>query len=401
MPTRKTAITIMAMAVIITGTLFGVGALANAPREPALETARESVPGVPVVTSQVRSMVFKEQVKVTGSVEAVRTALVSARVPGIIDDIFVEEGDVVSAGVTRLFQTDHVKLKRAVEIAGHQVDVATAAVSARRATLARVEANLDKIRLDLERYQRLYEQGAVTQNMLETQETMMKAATAELAEVEAGLALAQTQAKQAESNLEIARKDLSDALVVAPLSGTVSRRMCEPGEMAGPGTPVIRIEDLSLVEISAYLPEIHYARIIPGKTLLAASVQGVALREMPITFKNPVINKKLRTFEVKARLQDPPAGVVPGAMAEAAIILQVREGLGAPREAVLRRTHGQVLFAVSDGIARMVPVQTGLEMGGWIEITGEALTPGMSVVRMGQEQLNDGTPVTIVPEGIE
>ena len=401
MLTSKTAITIMAMAVIITGSFFGLRALANPPQAPAPETARESVQGVPVVTSQVRSMVFKEQVKVTGSVEAVRTALVSARVPGIIDDIFVEEGDVVAAGITRLFQTDHVKLKRAVEIAGHQVDVSAAVVSARRATLARVKANLDKIRLDLERYQRLYEQGAVTQNVLETQETMMKAAAAELAEVEAGLTLAQTQEKQAKSNLEIARKDLSDALVIAPLSGTVSHRMCEPGEMAGPGTPIIRIDDLSLVEISAYLPETHYARVTPGKTLLAASVQGVELREMPISFKSPVINKKLRTFEVKARLQNPPAGVVPGAMADAAVILQVREGLGAPRESVLRRTHGQVLFTVSDGLARMVSVQTGLEMGGWIEITGEALTPGMSVVRMGQEQLNDGTPVTIVPEGIE
>lgn len=397
----RTAVIGMAMAVIFAGIFFGTRLMGDSSQKPAPETISEQVDGVPVVLSEVRSMIFKELAKVTGNVNAVRTALVSARVPGIIDDIYVDEGDSVTAGVTRLFQTDHVNLERAVEIAGHQVDVAMTTVAARRATLARVEANIEKIRLDLERYQRLHKQGAVTQNVLEIQETLMKAATAELAEVQAVLLLTRTQEKQAKSNLAISRKDLSDALVIAPISGKVSRRMREPGEMAGPGTPVIQINDLSLVEISAFLPENHYARVIEGKTRLSATVQGVKIEEMPVTFKNPVIHQKLRTFEIRARLQDPPVGVVSGAMADVVIVLQMRRGLGVPREAVLRRSSGPAIFSVADGRARLVPIQTSLEMDGWVEITGEGLTPDMPVVRMGQEQLNDGAPVTAVPEGIE
>ncbi|MGM0402279.1 MAG: efflux RND transporter periplasmic adaptor subunit, partial [Thermodesulfobacteriota bacterium] len=354
-----------------------------------------------VVISELRSTLFKEEATVSGSVAAVRSALVSARIPGTIDEIYVDEGDVVTAGASRLFQTDDVKLKRGAEIAEHQVKVAMATVSASRATVARVEANVEKIRMDLKRYQRLHEQGAITQNALEIQETRMKSATAELAEAKAGLELARTQEMQARSNLAISVKDLSDALVVAPISGTVSRRMLEPGEMASPGTPVIRIDDLSLVEISAFLPENLYARVLPEKTRLSAVVQSVRIEEAPVAVKNPVIHAKLRSFEIQARLQDPPKGVVPGAMADVTVLLQERQGLGAPREAVLQRRQGPVIFTVADGRARMLPVQTGLETNGWIEITGEGIAEGMPVVRMGQEQLNDGAAVRMVREGGE
>lgn len=395
----KAAVIGITMTVVVAVIFLGTRLMGAASQKDGREVTSESIQGVPVVLSDVRSMVFREQARISGNVSAVRTALVSARIPGIIDDIYVDEGDFVTAGVTRLFQTDYVKLERAVEIAEHQVDVAVAAVDARRATLARMEANIEKTGLDLERYQRLHEQGAATQNMLEIQETQMKTATAELAEVRAGLKLALTQEKQARSNLAISRKDLSDALVIAPISGTVCRRMHEPGEIAVPGTPVIQIDDLSLVEISAFLPEIHYARVIPEKTLLTATIQGSTIPDMPVSFKNPVIHQKLRAFEIRARLQNPPSGVVPGAMADVAVLLQARENLGVPREAVLRRSRGPVIFTVAEGRARMLPVQTGLEMDGWIEISGEGIVADMPVVRMGQEQLNEGTLVAIVTEG--
>lgn len=401
MPIGRKAVIGTAIAVIVAGIFFGMRLMGDASPETAPDAIAEESRGVPVVVSALRNMVFREQANVSGSVAAVRSALVSARIPGIIDDIYVDEGDVVTAGATRLFQTDDVKLKRGVEIAEHQVNVAMANVSARRATVARVEANVEKIRLDLERYQRLHEQGAVTQNTLEMQETLMKSATAELAEARAGLELARTQEKQARSNLAISLKDLSDALVVAPISGTVSRRMREPGEMASPGTPVIRIDDLSLVEISAFLPENLYARVLPEKTRLSAVVQSVRIEETPISVKNPVIHTKLRTFEIKARLQDPPKGVVPGAMADVTVLLQERQGLGAPREAVLQRRQGPVIFTVVNGRARMLPIQTGLETNGWVEITGDGIAEGMPVVRMGQGQLNGGAAVRTVREEAE
>ncbi len=357
---------------------------------------------VPVVLTSVRAMVFEERIEVSGNIEAKSTAIVSARIPGVLDEIYVDDGDTVQAGKTKLFQTDKVKLTQAVEATEQQVAVAAAAVGVREATVARVEADLAKAKIDFDRYKRLYEKDhAVTKNALEVQDSRFKQVQAALGEAKAGLELARAQQRQAGSGLAIARKDLSDSLVVSPITGEVCRRMLEPGEMAGAGTPVLRVDDLRVVELVAYLPEACYARIVEGSTVVRARVAGADIGELVVTTKVPTIHPRLRTFEIKVLLKNPPAAVVPGGRVELAVILDKRKALGVPREAVVRRGGGLAVFAAGDGVARMLAVRTGLETDGLIEVDGEGLAGGMSIVRMGQDRLNDGTGIMEVKEDAE
>lgn len=266
-------------------------------------TSDTTAPGarkrLPVVLSPVRKMTFEERIKVSGNVEAKNTALVSARIPGVLESIFVDKGDPVKRG-QKLFQTDKIKLERAVASAGQQVAVAAATVQARAATVERIEADLAKVRMDFERYERLYNQDrAVTQSVFEAQESHLKQVKAALKEARAGLVLSRAQEAQAKSNMSMARKDLADSLVTAPIAGMVSQRMMEPGEMAKSATAVLRIDDLSVVEISAYLPETYYTRVVVGRTLLRAGSGDRDIGGMVITTKSPTINPKLRTFEIR------------------------------------------------------------------------------------------------------
>ena len=357
---------------------------------------------LPVALSEVREMTFEDRLKVSGNVEARETAVVSARIPGVLDEIFVDEGDAVTAGETKLFQTDKIKLTRALESAGQQVAVAGAAVRARAATVARIHADLAKVQLDYDRYKRLYDRDkAVTRSALEAQESHLKQVQAGLAEAEAGLELARAQEQQANSARAISAKDLADSLVVAPISGKVSMRLLEPGEMAGAGTPVLRIEDPSVVELVGFLPESCYARVVEGKTILRARCGAVDVGEVVVTTKAPTIHPRLRTFEIKALVKSPPSGVVPGARVDLTVVLARRDALGVPRVSVVRRAGGLAVFAVDSGKARMLPVKAGLEMSGWVEVHGEGLTAESRIVRMGQGRLNDGAAVTEVEEGAE
>ena len=113
-----------------------------------------------------------------------------------------------------MFQTDKIKLAKALEIAEKQVSVAEWASRAREATVRRIEADLHKAQTDYERFKRLYENdGAVTENALEAQESRYKQVLAALAEAKAAAGLALRQKEQAESNRAIAAKDLDDSLV--------------------------------------------------------------------------------------------------------------------------------------------------------------------------------------------
>jgi multidrug efflux pump subunit AcrA (membrane-fusion protein) len=354
---------------------------------------------VSVVITRSRVMTFEEDIETFGNVESKNYALVSVRIPGVIDDIYVEEGDYVVAGKTELFQTDKIKVNQAVEIARQAVAVAEFSHRARLATVARVEADFKKARIDYERFKRLYENDkAVTKNALESQESHFKQIEASLEEVRASADLAERQMEQARSNLIIASKDLEDSLVKAPITGYVSARYCEPGEMAEAGTAVLRIDDLSVLEISAFLPDQYYSRVQKDETEMRVSANEMDLGELTITYRSPTIDNEMRNFEVKASLDEPPEGVAPGAMAKINVVLSRHDAMGVPRDSILKRTIGRIIFLAQGGRARMVKVETGLEMDGWVEILSGDLKEGDLVITMGQDQLEDGSLISILRE---
>ncbi|MCL4206766.1 MAG: efflux RND transporter periplasmic adaptor subunit [Pirellulaceae bacterium] len=369
--------------------------------EPALgsnESPAEAVKRIPVVLTAAREMTFESTVAVSGSVQAKHFALVSARLPGSLDAVHVDEGDVVEAGKTQLFQTDSLKLTKAVAIARQGLQVAELSVEEKDANLEQVLANREQAEVDLERYRALIRENAIPRQLFDQQETRWKQANAMVRHAEALLALDKSKLEQARLQLTIAEKDLADSLVLAPISGQVSQRFMEPGEMAAPGTPVVKIEDLSLLEVSVFLPEEHYARVVPGKTEMRINVGGVDLETLRVVYKSPTVTPKLRTFEIKTLIESPPPEVAPGCLAEVVVVLDGRRGVGIPTAAIAQRGGNSAIFVVELQTARMLPVQTGRSMSGWTEILDGGLSVGAEVITMGQQLVNDGTPVAVAKE---
>lgn len=354
-------------------------------------------PPSPVMLTAATRRNFEEKLKISGTVLAKRFALVSARIPGVLDQIFVDAGDVVEAGKTKLFQTDALKLQQALAIAQQQVAVSDCALQEKFALLEKTRVARDQAFADLERYRQLRQQNAIAQQMLEHQEAQCRQLDADIRHIETLIDLAKAQLEQARLNLRIAEKDLADSLVVAPISGRVSVRLKEPGEMAGAGTPVLRIEDGSLVEISVFVPAEYYERVEEGKTKLRVRVGQTTLKDLPVTYKSPTVEPRLRTFQVKALVQSPPPEAAPGALAQVEVILQVRSGVAVPAQAVVQRSGADVVFTVQEDRARALPVQLGLEMDGWREILS-GVQEGTPIVSMGQSMLDDGVRVRLLEQ---
>jgi len=358
----------------------------------------QSVPATRILVTPVTFTTFQQKVSLAGNVEALETALVSARIPGVLDAIYVDEGDHVKKGETPLFQTDSLKLTQAVEISEKGLEVAECAVRERQANLSRVETDLAKAKMDYERFKRLYEEDrAVTLNAYEIQESRFQQLTAALKQAQEAVALSQKQREQAESGLTIARKDLADSRVLAPIDGVVVERLKEPGELAGAGVPVVRIEDPSVIEISCFLVAEHFGRVRENETVMSCSVRDQKLQEK-VSYVSPVIHPALRTFEVKCRTQSPPPGMVPGALVNIEMLLAQREGLAVPSGAVRTREGKSIVFAARNGRALSVPVRTGLTTDGLVEIIDGDLAEGDEVVTEGQYLLDDGAPIVKAAE---
>jgi multidrug efflux pump subunit AcrA (membrane-fusion protein) len=168
--------------------------------------------------------------------------------------------------------------------------------------------------------------------------------------------------------------------------------------MASPSEPAIRIDDTSPIEVSAYLPAQYYAEVVEGQTKIEVKVSGKNLGEHDIYYKSPIINPKLRTFEVKCLLDNPFQTIAAGDMAEIRVILETRKGLAVPSESIQCRDNKSIIFIIADNKAHKVEVQTGIENDGWTEVVSSELSEQSIVVIMGQNMLEEGKAISVQKE---
>ncbi|MCD6326864.1 efflux RND transporter periplasmic adaptor subunit [bacterium] len=366
----------------------------NAGENDALKQSR-----VRVVQTPISKRTFERRVVVQGNLEAKNVANVSARVGGTIDAIFVDEGDFVVAGKTKLFQVDSLNLRHAVDVRRQGLAVARCSVREAQAGLEQVDAQLEKADRDLLRYERLHKSNTVSSDAFEKVQSLHKQIKAAHKHSESLVDLQKERVRQAEIALSIAEKNLSDSLAYAPIDGTVSKKYYEVGEMPEKGKPVLRIEDTSVIEASAFLPDQFYADVRPGETVMSIRVGERDVGHYKVSYRSPTVDLRLRTFEVKCSMVNPPAGVVPGAMADISTVLERIEGLGVPLQAVQHRGDNDVIFVIGQEMARSVKVETGLQTDGYVLLKNCSLTEGTPVVVQGQSFLSDGSPVKVLAEG--
>lgn len=353
---------------------------------------------VPVAMIAVEERPFEERVSAQGTLVAKHYAMIAPRVDGIVTDMFVEEGDRVESDKTPLFQIDKVVLTEALEIARQDLAVAECARVDAEAMVVAAQAQHDKAKLDYERFQRLFNQQAITPDAMEQMEAGFTVAKAQLNRAKTAVKLYEEQAKKAQSALVISEKRLADSLIFSPLDGWVTYKGKKPGEFAGAGTPILRVADTSVLEVSAFLPYEYYPRMKVGETQLRITVSGIELGSLPITYKSPEIQDQLRTFEVKCLVESPPEGVVPGAIANVEAILESRKAPGIPTNIIQMRGDRSVIFTVEDDTARMIEIRAGLATDGWTELLDGQPAIGTPIIRRGYNLVNDGSLVEIQRE---
>lgn len=360
-------------------------------------TSTETERSLAVRAIPVAARTFEQRLTVQGTLEAKNFAHVAARADGNLDRIWVDEGDAVIADETALFQVDPASRENALIISQQDLAVAQASLAVAKASSRKTQAEARKATLDFERFERLYNDGKVSQSEFESAHVGDAQAKASIAVANAQVDLAERQVKQAEAALSIAEKNLADTKVFAPITGVVSARQAEPGEQMSVGQVVLRIDDLSVVEAAAFLPAHYYARVIPGQTKFRLGIGGQLLGDYLITTRSPVINPTLRTFEIKGRLDTGNDQAVPGQMADLTLVFESRDGLGVPSVAILVRADRQVVFVVQEGRAAAREVTTGLQNDAWTEILS-GLDANEMVITEGQTQLYDGMAVEILSD---
>jgi multidrug efflux system membrane fusion protein len=325
----------------------------------------------PVETILIQVRRVEYQVIAVGSVEAFEEVQVTARVSGVVERVYFVEGAAVEKDKV-LAEIEPERYRLAVESAQAAVKKAEAAKVDAEAALARREAA------------NLKNPGLITGEEIETWRTRVQTATAELS--------------QAQAALELARLNLRDAFVRAPVSGTIQSRTVQTGEYIQPGkvlTTLIRRDPLLL---RFQVPEQDSGRLHPG---IAArfSVQGIG-REFQAVITHVAGSADLasRMVSVTARINDPKRHLLrPGAFAE------VRVPVGAtvdapviPQTAIRPSERGFLAYVVENETAKERILSLGMRTAdGQVEVRS-GIQPGEILVIRGAESLRDGALVQII-----
>jgi HlyD family secretion protein len=208
-------------------------------------------------------------ISATGTIEATEITL-SAQSGGQVKRIIADEGQIVRAGDTLLIIDDtdwQYQLDQArggYEMAEAQFRLALK--GAREEDLIQAEANYKNADDDLKRMEDLYRAKSVTEKQLDDAKTRFTVSQQIWEKTKRGLQkeeidAARARRDQAKGSFSSLQKKVSDCNVIAPVAGSITKRFVEQGELAGIGTALYRISDLSLMDITIYVTEVDLPKV--------------------------------------------------------------------------------------------------------------------------------------------
>jgi membrane fusion protein (multidrug efflux system) len=191
------------------------------------------------------------------------------KVGGFVAEVRVDDNQAVKAGDTLVVLDDaDFRAKLAQTEADYQAALASVSSNTRvgqaEAAIRQAEANAQKAHADLDRVQPLAERDIVSKQQLDAAQAAATAADAQVSAAQAALAAADARVAAARATRDQAALQLSYTRVTAPMSGVVSKKNVEVGELVQAGQPLMSVVPLTDVWVVANFKETQVEGVTPG-----------------------------------------------------------------------------------------------------------------------------------------
>lgn len=289
-----------------------------------------------------------------GIVEEAKATAVSFTGMGVVRQMLVSEGQAIHRGQLIAVMDD----------------------TQARNMLASAEAQMNQANDALQRYGMLHDNGSLP----------------EVQWVEI-----QSKVAQAKSQLAIAKKNLADCRLTAPVGGIIGKRQVSAGETALPSQAVVTILDIHTVKVKASIPEAEMNAITPNTpSTITVEAAGKKIHGGLIE-KGVMADALTHTYDIRINVANPDRKLLPGMVAN--VDLRQHKGSDAPItlpvSSVQSKADGTLfVWTVEKGdTAHRTIVKVGETTGNRIAIT-DGLSIGQRIVTEGCQKLSEGTKVT-------
>jgi HlyD family secretion protein len=385
---------------------------------------------IEVSTKTVERRNIVETVSASGKIYPALEVKVSPDVSGEIIEIYAEEGDSVTEGdlLVKIRPDIYISLQNRADASVNQSKANLASSEAR---LVQVQAQFDNAKATYERNQKLWQQKVLSEADYLNALSAFKTSEGELSAAKQTVEASKFSVKVAEAALKEANDNLRQTNIYAPTTGTVSMLNVEKGErvvgttqMAG--TEMLRVADLSVMEVQVDVTENDILRVSLGDTaeIEVDAYIGRKFKGIVTYISNSskaeanMASESVTNFVVKIQLlyssyEDliSPGALFPfkpGMSASVDIYTnQANEALSVPIQAITLSEDEpgaepeEVLFVFDNGVAKKIKVVTGLQDNFYIEIK-KGLTGDEEIItgpyRIISRVLKNGDPVARLKE---
>ncbi len=279
----------------------------------------------------------------------------SSEISGRIVNVLVKEGSRVGAG---------------------QV-VATIKKDAIEVDMSQAQNNLQNAIIDNQRYENAFKTGGVTKQQLDN---------------------SRLQLKNAQAAVRAQSVRVNNAAVRAGISGTINKRMVEPGAVVSPGTPMFEIVNINSLKLSVLVDESQVGKIQLGQQVaINVNVLPEDSFSGRITFIAPKSDASLN-FPVEIEVQNRgnlKAGMYATAIFQTNNGAETQNMLTVPATAFVNGVSSGQIFVAQNGVAKLIKVTPGKVYGDKVQILN-GLKNGDQVITSGQINLDNGSKINII-----
>jgi RND family efflux transporter MFP subunit len=366
---------------------------------------------ISVDTTTLQRISIQRQVDLSGTLLSPDQARVSSEVAGIILDVPVQLGSEVRPGDI-LVRLDTRELQLAVDRAESALRQVEAQLGIDRsqdkqppaddaiASIRQAVANRDDARNGFKRAEQLHGRGLMSQVDYDTSETRLKVAEANYQAAIDSVRSLKASLQDRRAAFELARKKLNDAIVRAPVAGSIAERLVQPGEYIRENTPVATIVQMNPLKLKTAIQERHAGLIRAGQTV-EFFVEAFPDRKFTgkIAYVSPAVDQATRTFPVEAIVDNPERLLKPGFFAKGTALTRVDANvLAAPENAISTLAGVSTVYVIEHDKARQQQVSLGARQERLVEIVA-GLKGDETLATTNLNQLATGVTVRVERSG--
>lgn len=336
-------------------------AVVEKPQVKIAEVAMQNVPQTETYTATVESDVKNN---------------ISPNAPYRIKRVLVDVGDRVSKGQAVVILDASTETQLSMQIQSQEANIKSA------------QAQLANQQVETNRTAELYKIGGASKSEYDAAQTQLRVQQMAVEAQQAQLKALRSQAALAGENVKL----------VSPITGVVTARNYDDGDMYGTGLPVLTVEQLSPVKLLVNISETYFKQVTIGMPIEVRldAYEGDIFGGKVVTVY-PTIDKATHTFPIEVSIPNSDQRVRPGMFARATVNFGDQQHVVIPDEALVKQIGAgdRYVYVYKDGKVSYNKVELGRHIGNTYEIIS-GVAPGSKVVIAGQSRLANGKEVEVV-----